>query len=252
MINDTIFSNSFVFRTFEFAKHRKNDNMSGAKCHYFAMMLEGTARLVSDDGTLEIETGDVFYIPLGKKYTSYWYESPAIRFISLGFGFLPAFSGESFDMQKVECKEEEKQLFHIIMAEEQMSAKKVGEFYTLVGLLLPRMRESDKQQSSSQLVRRARSVLLAEARISNAELARRCTVSESALYLAFKRYSDVSINTYRTGVLMDSAKEQLISTDIPIEALSERLGFSSPSYFRKQFNSHFGISPREMRKQYKF
>lgn len=251
MINDTVFSNSFVFRTFEFARHRKNDNMSGAKCHYFALMLEGTARLVSDDGMLEIETGDVFYIPLGKKYMSYWYEAPAIRFISLGFGYLPAFSGESFDMQKVACTEEEKELFHRIMAEEQMSAKKVGEFYTLVGLLLPRMRESDKRQPS-ELVRRARSVLLADPHISNAELAKRCTVSESALYLAFKRYSDVSINTYRVGVLMDSAKEQLISTDIPVEELSERLGFSSPSYFRKQFHTHFGVSPREMRKQYKF
>ncbi|MBQ3015149.1 MAG: helix-turn-helix transcriptional regulator [Clostridia bacterium] len=251
MINDTVFSNSFIFRTFEFARHRKNDNMSGTRCHYLALMLEGTARLVSDDVSVEIFAGDVFYIPLGKKYTSYWYEGPAIRFISLGFGFLPVFSGESFDMQRIECSGEEKALFHRIMAEEQMSAKKVGEFYTLVGLLLPRMREGNKRQPS-ELVRRARSVLTAEPRISNSELARRCAVSESALYLAFKRHSDVSINTYRTGVLMDSAKEQLISTDIPIEELSERLGFSSPSYFRKQFRSHFGISPREMRKQYKF
>lgn len=84
-----------------------------------------------------------------------------------------------------------------------------------------------------------------------AELSKLTAVSESALYLSFKTHSDKSIHDYRQSVIMEKAKELLISTDIPIEQLSENLGFSSSSYFRKQIHSYFGISPKEIRKNLK-
>ena len=250
MINDINFSNSFIFRTFEFQKNCRNDNRAGIKVHYFAYMLSGSARLTADDKTVEINEGDAFYIPNGKKYQSFWYGEPNIKFISLGFGYMPLFSTHGFNMQSFPCSEAERELFFNIAKAEVLSAVTVGEFYTLAAMLIAKM-VPDEKSAKSALIRHAESLIASNPNLSVKEIARALAVSESTLYAAFKKHSDLGINDMKTTVLMEKAKELLISTDVPIEELSANLGFSSSSYFRKHFRSHFKKSPREIRKQYK-
>jgi AraC-like DNA-binding protein len=52
----------------------------------------------------------------------------------------------------------------------------------------------------------------------------------------------------KKSVIMEAAKDLLVSTDQPVEEISRMLNFSSSVYFRKCFKEHFGISPRQMRK----
>lgn len=249
MINDINFSNSFIFRTFEFQKNCKNDNRSGIRVHYFAYMISGSAKLVADDKTVEIKEGDAFYIPCGKKYQSFWYGEPNIRFISLGFGYMPLFGVPGFNMQSHPCAKKAKELFFKIAEAEALNAEAVGDFYTLLAMLTEKM-TPDERVGKSDLVRRAESAIVTNPTLSVREIARLLAVSESTLYAAFKKHSELGINGTKIKVIMEKARDLLISTDIPIEELSANLGFSSSSYFRKQFRSHFGKSPREMRKLY--
>lgn len=250
MTNDVIFSNSFVFNTFEFSKQKYTDNRDGCPVHYFAYMLSGKARLCEKDKTVEISEGDVFYIPNGCKYQSFWQGSPEIRFISLGFTFLPNFQRRRFGIQVIPCDKKARALFLAIAKDKAPSGETVGKFYTLVGMLLPNMRYEEEERGST-VVRLAKEYLLEHPRVTVSELAKVCTVSQSALYASFKKYSDVSINKYRNQILMEMAQKWLVSTDVPIESISERLGISSPSYFRKQFHAYFHMSPREMRQTQK-
>ena len=55
----------------------------------------------------------------------------------------------------------------------------------------------------------------------------------------------------RGQLLLERARDLLLSTDQPVESVSDELGFSSASYFRKKFKAHFGMTPGEMRKKYR-
>ena len=249
MLSDINFSNSFIFRTFTFAKNCRNDNRRGVKVHYFAYLLSGTARLVADDCTVELSAGDVFYIPNGKRYQSFWYGEPNIRFISLGFGYMPTFGAKSFNIQSIPATDAERELFAKIVARECVSAASVGEFYTLAAMLIDKM-TPEKKTGTSDLVSRAELAITRDPSLSVCELARLLAVSESSLYAAFQKHSESSIGEVKRRVVMERARDMLISSDISVESLSEQLGFSSSSYFRKCFRTHFGKSPRQIRKLY--
>ena len=84
-----------------------------------------------------------------------------------------------------------------------------------------------------------------------AELAKNCAVSEAMLYSAFQKSADITPNQLKNQLLLEKSKEMLITTDKPIEFISDVLEFSSTSYFRKKFKEYFGITPTQMRKQYR-
>jgi len=248
-MNDAIFSNSFRFRIFRHDMDRTTDNRRGIRCHFLAFMEEGSCRICTEHETIQIRQGEIFYLPNGLKYQSFWHGEPSVCFVSLGFGFLPNFDGRSYGPQVVPGCEESKALFHSIGACREADAAAVGKLYTLVGLLLPRMK-CVRQDRRSELVDFSKKFILAHPEASAADIARAAAVSESALYLAFQKGSQESIREFRTKVRMEEARRLLISSDISVESLSDVLHFSSGAYFRKCFKGYFGITPREMRKKY--
>ncbi len=247
MINDRIFAQSFRFTVFNFKKYKYNDNRRGAKTHYIAYMLRGCAKLVFDAREcVNISEGDVFYIPKGLKYESFWSGEQSVEFASLGFEFFPSFNSERFPAQTVNADNEDKSTIEILAKEGKVSAEKIGALYTLLGKLIPKM-ETATLDKKSVLVARVKKYIASNPNESIASIAKKFAVSESGLYSIFKKYSDQSIGEYRNRAIMNNALDLLISSDDSVEEISERLGFSSSSYFRKCFKSHFGMSPRDMR-----
>ncbi len=247
MVNDIIFCNSFVFNNFRFTNYKYTDNSAGIHIHYFAYMTKGNARICAKNETVHINEGDVFYIPDGCQYRSYWYGSPEIEFVSLGFRFMPNFRGRYYPPQVIEKSEEIVRMMQSIIERGALDGATVGEFYTLVGQLMPRMTcRQDGRQAA--LIEKARELIVLHPEYTVGEIAKGCAVSESALYAAFHKHSEKSIYEIRRSVIMEAAKDLLISTDHPIEEISRRMRFSSGTYFRKCFKEYFGISPRELRK----
>ena len=248
MIDDINFAKSFRFRLFSFKKYKYTDNKAGINTHYLAYMLSGSARIVTEGHTLTVSEGDVFYIPKNLSYESFWYGDPSIEFISLGFTFLPAFHNESYSIQKIDATDEEKREIRAFSEKQLRSAEKVAALYSLLAAFLPKMKRASSSKSS-ELVIKVKKYISEHPKETVKEVAKIFTVSESGLYSLFKKHSDVSINDYRERCVMRAAREKLISSDTPIEEISESLSFSSSSYFRKRFKSYFGISPREYRKK---
>jgi AraC-like DNA-binding protein len=48
---------------------------------------------------------------------------------------------------------------------------------------------------------------------------------------------------YQAHLRLSEAKRLLLSTDMQISEISDRLGYSSPEYFSRQFASKVGVSP---------
>ena len=248
MINDKIFAEGFRFTTFNFKKYKRNDIRGGAKMHFLAYMISGSARLVSEKESVSVGEGDIFYIPKGLSYESYWYGEPNVEFASLGFEFLPASNGERFATQTLSGSDEDIKEIVALARAGITSSSAIGSLYTVLGKLIPKMRLSSAGRGSG-IVLKVKKYINENPDKSVKDIAKHFAVSESGLYFAFKKHSDQSISEYRSQVVMNASRDMLITTDTPIEEISDRLGFSSSSYFRKCFKTHFGVSPRTMRKK---
>lgn len=249
-MNDVFFSNSFRFCTYTADKFTHTDNSSGSPSHYFAYMINGNCKIVTDTEKIQINQGDIFYIPNKCPYHSYWYGNPQIKFVSLGFQFLPNFDNKAYPVQVIPKNEEALKLIMSISNVSSITAKDIGIFYTLAGMLIPLMSYKTICRTR-EIVELTKNYLTDHPYAKISELAKNCTISEAALYSAFKKASDITPNQLRNHILLEKAKDMIITTDKPIEYISDFLEFSSTSYFRKKFKQYFNMTPKEMRKRYR-
>lgn len=248
-MNNTLFSNSFLFNMFSFHQYHYTDNRRGSPSHYIAYMRSGHARIVTENYTVEIQQGDVFYIPYGIPYQSYWYGNDKICFDSYAFHYFPELEEKEYPVQVVTHDGEILSLINRLnQSHRRTCCTTVGTLYLLLGLLLPHMK-SNPSSRSKQVIAQAEDYLYQHPDAGNRELAEHCGLSESGLYSAFHHFGSLTPNELRQKILTSKAEELLTTTDLSVETISNMLNFSSTSYFRKVLKKHTGLTPREIRKK---
>lgn len=65
---------------------------------------------------------------------------------------------------------------------------------------------------------------------------------------AFHAWVGVAPQTYVTRARLDEARRLLLTTDLIISVVAERVGFASLSYFTRLFKQQFGVTPAQFRK----
>ena len=75
-------------------------------------------------------------------------------------------------------------------------------------------------------------------------------LSESSLARRFKSAHRESVISYVQRVRIERAKEALELTNLPVEKISDLVGYSDSSYFRRLFKGKTGMTPKQYRKQY--
>ncbi len=249
MINGVFSYNNFVFNLYHFQNYKHVDNSAGIRVYYFAYMEAGHGKICAEEKTVTINEGDIFFIPMGLKYQSFWYGSPQIKIVSLGCEIIPNFKNAYYPPQVIRLTEGKSEIIELMRGIADYGPADsvlVGRFYMLLGALMPNMAYHFESKQAT-LIDIAEREITENPKITVRELAQKCAVSESSLYFAFKNHKGKTINQIKQSVIMQRAKELLIYTDYPIEDISSRLGFSSSSYFRKCFKAHFGTTPRDMR-----
>lgn len=81
------------------------------------------------------------------------------------------------------------------------------------------------------------------------EVARRLGVGYTHFRREFRRRTGVSPQQYQLRLRMQRAQRLLGSTGQSIKQIADRLEFSSPYHLSAAFKAHFGVSPREWRRQ---
>ena len=128
-----------------------------------------------------------------------------------------------------------------------MTCEVLGQFYSIMAQILPLMVYAPENRAQ-KIADSIKTQIRLHPDASLAEVAKMCKISEALLYERFKKATGNTPNAYRQSVLCDMASELLVTTDLSVEEISERLNFSSASYFRKVFRKHTGKTPKEVRK----
>ena len=196
---------------------------------------------------MELQEGDLFYIPKGCKYHSYWYGQEGALFDSFAFSAIPQKESISYCLQKLTVTEEVKILHKQLAADRTVNARSVGILYMLLGTLMPTMRHHAYDKGGA-LARKLAGAIYEKPDVSTEDIAQSCGVSQSTVYHLLKKELGKTPNRLRQEAKCQQAVRLLTCTDLPVEEISNRLGFSSSSYMRKLLHATTGKTPMQLRK----
>ena len=240
------FCKTFSFCEFSFKRQHHTDNSSGTKCHHIGYIKSGSAIFDVSGTVYEFSEGDVFYTPPGCKYHSYW-TGDSIVYDSYAFHVFPSRRDEEYGVQKLHMTERARTLLLALTQKKAVNCHTVGLLYEFLGEVLTEMTPTVRD-SQRELLSKARRYMREHIDCTVPELARHIGVSESGVYLLFKKKAGTTPITEKNRIRVEMAAELLATTDISVEEISFRLGFSSAAYFRKVLRAFYGKTPREMRK----
>ena len=84
-----------------------------------------------------------------------------------------------------------------------------------------------------------------EEKISLSDVCSCFGVGKTALMKKFKNECGIGVIEYFMGLKLEAAKELISTTSLNFFEISEKLSFSTPSYFSKVFKDWTGMSPTE-------
>jgi AraC-like DNA-binding protein len=215
-------------------------------------MKKGKAKLVDKNSTITINEGDIFFIPASHPYKSYWTGDCITIHDSFGFTYFPNPKDESFTMQVIKNPPQKaNEIFDEISATNTVDLRSVSLLYSLLDTLLPYMQTESKSKAEI-IVESAETFMTNNKNFSMSDVAKHCSISESVLYSVFKKVKGETPVTIKHKILIDKAITILSSTDYTIEYISQELGLSSATNFRKIFTEVTGKRPKDYRTYHGF
>ena len=245
-----IYGSDYRFLRFSFSHTHYTDNRAGICPHFFGYMRRGHARLVGEERTIEVREGDLFYIPAGCRYQSYWAGEPEVCFDSLAFpAFLQGEGAGVYPLQRIPFTPTLQQRYAALTERELIvNYETLGLFFLFLDAVLPHMERRESSRARG-VVERALAYMAGAERLSVPALARHCRVSESGLYAAFRSVEGRTPLSAWQALQAERAAFLLRTTDLPIETIADRLGYCSAAYFRTVIRRQTGKSPRQLRRE---
>lgn len=77
------------------------------------------------------------------------------------------------------------------------------------------------------------------------DYARLCNMSKFHFIRVFEKISGTSPLEYKNNIRMQHALELLLEKRLIVEEISQKVGFSSASYFSQSFKKKYGVSPKQ-------
>ncbi|MBQ9112612.1 MAG: helix-turn-helix transcriptional regulator [Clostridia bacterium] len=191
----------------------------------------------------------MLYFPKGCKYHSEWYGENII-FDTFAFKYFPTNVIGNFDLQKIQYTEDIFNTFRPLTKNQEINCTTIGQLYTVLGMLEPVLKISNTASNAEYTVEKAIQMMTKDFRKSMKEYALLCGVSESQFYLYFQSVLKKTPNRVRQEIVCQRAISYLTLTDLTIEEICDKTGFSSASYFRKVFFSVTGKTPSQVRKEH--
>ncbi len=255
-MEQTLFYNTFLFRTIHLKSFHHTDNSNGIPNHFVARMQRGSGIVRAASGEeLHLKEGDVFYLPMGLQYHSYWSvdegKDPCVSWESYGFIHLPVHGEVRYVMQKISPSAKAIQWLDRLKEDQTVSPSSVGYLYLFLSEVLPDLRVAEPDPKAA-LLQTAFDYIQQHESFTVPELARTCGISESGLYGLFRDYAHTSPIDIKPRLIAERAVVMLTTTDLSVEAIASTLGLCSSAYLRRILKNQIGQTPLQIRKEAKF
>lgn len=219
-------------------------------------VVSGNMEFVCGKGERRIflSDGDIYYVPRMASYSIKYHTD--IVFTAVHFNFhnksaIAAF--RSADIQKLPPDEDMRADIDYIFKNSKHNDCGFGvmsRFFRLADSVSGRLVRSSRKPLDERIVK---AISMLEAKLGQKqsidEIAAECHMSTSHFYDIFKKETGCSPIEYKNRAAIDYAAQLLIENPkMSVDALSEKVGFESASYFRRVFKAYTGISPREYRR----
>ena len=246
-MNRSQLAESFAFRQFHYHLRHHNDASRGNDCHYVGFLRKGSATIKGEDVTLQVREGELFYIPMGYRYHSYWEGAEEVILDSYGFTYFPRPSAAAYPLQIIPLSSEIRERLQALAEHRSVDCRSIGMLYLLLDAILPHM-ETESFGNKGLAVQKAMEFMHSQSKLNVPEMARFCRVSESGLYAAFRAVKGCTPIEMWHRIQAEKAVNLLLSTNLSVEEVASHLGFCSASYFRKILREVTGQTPRQIRR----
>lgn len=247
-MQNSTFSQTYSFRELNFMESHHVDLPYGLKYNCIGYIIKGQLDIEMEGQKLHLEPGDIYQIPKGKKYCSRWRGNPEITFKAYAYLSYPGENVKTTKLQKIKITPRIIELINKIPTNNVIDCYSVGRFYLFLDEVMKDV-ETSSLSKEQLLLNKAMNFIRENPDCLMPEVASYCNMSESSFYNLFKKHSEMTPTQYRVGVKLDNAFNLIVSTDMPIEQISDACGFSSSSYFRKYFCKKYGKTPTRIRKE---
>jgi len=216
--------------------------------HGFLLVLSGSMDYVNQNDTLHLGPDDLVYLPEGSRYEVRFH--PGTEDLLINFRFLDtrpeALPSEPRLVMRDSLHtlqplmEQTVSLFHT----NDRYYEALSMFYRFWGQLTLALQA---ERSDRTLIQRAKALLSQPNCPDLTEVARQLLISPSSLRKKFKDAEGIPPARYRLLQRVDNARQLLLSTDLPLNAIAERCGFCDEAYFHKCFSQVLGTTPTVFR-----
>ena len=236
-------------------------------CYLLHFIRSGKGRLIKEDKTYSINSGQVFLIFPGEETIYQADEEQPWLYAWVGFqgilvedmmrraGFTP-------DSPVVTCRNMDAMM---VTMDALLAAKdlvytnellRLGYLYQLIALLTQNNDQSETKSAAAEdmdslYVRAAVNMLInpANPQIKVSDVASAIGISRGYLSIIFKKTMKVSPQEFQLNFRMEKAGNLLRSTPLSVSAVAEELGYTDVLSFSKSFRRYFGMSPTDFREQ---
>lgn len=244
--------NNCLITNYSFCTHSyQRVHSAGPKVYFNTLCIgyvkKGYAKFLYKGQTLFAHEGDLIYIAYGTEYHSVWFGSPDIEWYSIKFTFRSQYDFCEYQFQILKDYPAEL-LEKMKEANESSCMLSVSYFYQLLDDIYKKLEVSTKAVSYTTIEPAVEYITDNYNRsISISTLARLCHCSESGFFRLFRKATGVTPIAYKHNIMIRHALDLLSHTNLSVEEISTRTGFSSSNYFRKVFIRLTGKTPRELR-----
>lgn len=252
----------FLAEEYQYEKEHRVDHSNCPRPHFcmgFVLEGKGTFLDCNRNEQIEVNPGELIFVPMMSEYVSEWQGNPEIKYISIHFILERSdiFSAQhNFVLQKAQVNDSKKlrEEFEYILkhhrGDEASRLAALGRFYHILSILLPDL-ETKKRRDMDERISRAVSYieLHYKENITVEEMAKISTMSGSRFFDKFKQSVGQTPVEYLNYYRISKAIVLLLNEkDMSVENISESVGFESTSYFHRLFKRITGRTPGEYRK----
>ena len=246
-MNDAYIS-YFTIKELKFENTYTSGSLQSYSMPCIGYLKEGMGIFFCEGKTYYANKGDLIYIAKDTKYYSVWYGEPKIEFYSVSFDFTHPYSFYDYRFQIVSGVGADK--FECMLENcNDYPMRAISTMYSVLDELYPLMKKEESHRKSE-------GIDLAVAHIESKyfeplaidELCAICHCSRSSLFELFKKRTGVSPIIYKHNLMIQHALDMLAHTDLTVDEISQKTGFSSSNYFRTVFRKMTGKAPGEVKK----